>query len=135
MVGEDLLAWQQTTCFGFPGGGQRGVGAHQQLVYFGHQPLRAEGAPVGVAHVLQDVLRDFAPTFLGHEDLIGLLLGAVIGHAEIQQAPAQAQAIEFAIALLGGRRTQADLAVFDTDGGTARIVVSPGITGRGHQLG
>ncbi|MNE34887.1 hypothetical protein D3C80_1286250 [compost metagenome] len=93
----------------------------------------AEGAPVGVAHVLQDVLRHLAPTLLGHLDLVGALLVAIVGHAEVQQAPAQAEAVELAVALLGGGRPQGFLAVLDADRGAAGVVVAPGVAGRGHQ--
>ncbi|MNP20428.1 hypothetical protein D3C76_1129980 [compost metagenome] len=109
------------------------MGAHQQVIDLRHQALGAEGAPVGVTHVLQNVLRDFAPALLGHEDLVAFLLSAVISHAKIQQAPAQTQPIEFAIAFFGGGCAQAFLAVFDTDGGTPGVIVTPGVTRRGHQ--
>ncbi|MNZ93127.1 hypothetical protein D3C78_1121830 [compost metagenome] len=109
------------------------MGAHQQTVDMGHQALGAERAPIGIAHILQNVLRHFASTFLGHEDLVGFLLGAEVGHTKIQQAPAQTQPIELAIALFGSGGTQAFLAVLNTDGGTAGVVVAPGITGRRDQ--
>ncbi|MNL34789.1 hypothetical protein D3C87_1567800 [compost metagenome] len=133
MIGEDFLTRQQATGFGLTSRGQRGMGAHQQFVDFGHQTLGAECAPVSVTHVLQNVLRNFAPTLFSHQDLVGFLLGAVISDAEIQQAPTQTQTIHFTIAFFRGRWTQADLAVFDADRGTAGIVVTAGVTGRGDQ--
>ncbi|MNI74220.1 hypothetical protein D3C73_1302920 [compost metagenome] len=91
------------------------MSAHQQAVHLGQQTLCAEGAPVGVAHILQHVLRDLFTALLGHQHLVVLLLRAEVGDPEIQQAPRQPKAVKGAVTLFGGRRTQADLAVLDAD--------------------
>jgi hypothetical protein len=103
------------------------------------QPLRAERAPVGVAHVLQHVLHDLAPALLGHQVLVGLLLRAVIRDAEVQQVPRQRQAGQAAVVLGRGGRAQADGAVrlaggdVDAFGDAAGRVAAAEIAGVGDE--
>ena len=73
LVGQDLLARHQALVLRLARLAQRVVGAREQAVDLRQQALRAERAPVGVAHVLQHVLRDLAAALLGHQDLVGPL--------------------------------------------------------------
>jgi hypothetical protein len=59
----------------------------RQLV---HQTVGANCAPVSGADVFNDALNDFAARFFLDQDLIGVLVGADIRQAEIQDVPAKA---------------------------------------------
>ena len=51
--------------------------------------LRRHRPPVGVAHVLDDVLHHLAALLVGDQGLVGHLLGPDVTNAEIQHVPAQ----------------------------------------------
>jgi len=99
------------------------------------QALRAERAPVGVAHVLHDVLQHLAATLVGHVHVVGLLLRAVVAQAEVQHVPRQRGVREEVHALFRRGGAKADDAVLDADAGAARIVVAVVVAGVGHELG
>ena len=115
------------------------MGAVDEAVDVADQALGTDCAPVGVAHVLQHVLHDLAPAFLGHQDLVALLLRAVVRNAEVEHVPRQCQAGQAAVVLGRGGRAQADGAVrfpgvdVDAFGNAAGGVAAPGVTGVGNQ--
>ena len=135
LVGEHLRLGHQTVFFHLPGLRQGGVHTREQRIHTAQQPLRAQGTPVAVAHILQYVLRHFAAALLGHQELVGLLLGAVIGHPEIQRVPRKGQIGQGAVTLLRGGWAQRFHPVFDADGAASRVVVATGIARTRHQTG
>ena len=61
------------------------------FLHIGFEQLGTGRAPVGRAHVLHQQMHGFAALFTGNHESITLLLGAVVAHAKVHQAPGQAQ--------------------------------------------
>ena len=99
LIGQGLLARQQALFVRFLRGLQTLADLVQQCVDLADQALRAKRAPVGITDILQHVLHDLATALLGHQHLIGLLLGAFVGHQEIQRAPRQVEIGQAVVAL------------------------------------
>ena len=100
LIGQGLLPGQQPLGLGGAGRLEGLPHALQQVVDFADQALRPERPPVGIAYILQNVLCHLAPALLGHQHLVGLLLGAEVGNAEVQHAPRQAEVAQIAVAFL-----------------------------------
>ena len=121
--------------FGLARAGQREVGALQNVSGLRRHALRTERAPVGRAHVLHHVLHHLAAALFGDQELVGLLVRAVVRNTEVEQVPRKLRARGAALAVFRRARPQRLDAVVDADRAAARHVAAVAIAGACQQVG